>query len=127
MNPIHKSQKIRRSSSRPHSLFRPCSSKPRLPSIHCDSLGLRDAKTSILADVKIVNVKYALGVVAVVIAEHRGRGGAQSEISALSDPVPVPMTVHDQNTSRMLPHGRNQIRGIDPEQYDALSQGGCRQ
>lgn len=91
-------------------------------SIHNNSLGVPDAKTRILTDEEVVNVKYAVGVVPVEIAKHGGRRRAQSNITAMPYPVPVAMTVHNHNSPRVRSYTREQIRRIDKGEADAFLQ-----
>src|SRR5271169_4978711 len=69
-----------------------------------------------------MNVKAAAILVHATGAERRRRRGAQDDVSADADPIPMAMAVEDDNTLRMRRQHRYEIRRIDQCQTDALTQ-----
>src|SRR5271169_4145293 len=69
-----------------------------------------------------MNVKAAVILVHVGSAERGRRRGAQDDVPANADPIPMAMAVEHDNTPCMRCQNRYEIRRIDQCQADALAQ-----
>ena len=69
-----------------------------------------------------MNVKAAAILVHAGSTERRRGCGAQDDVSANADPIPMAMAVEHDNTLRMRRQNRYEIRCIDQCQADALTQ-----